>query len=257
MKVDGRWWMDFFNKIYLVTDYRTVCDHNLTRKEVSLLESILKPGKKDDILDICGGYGRHSLEMAKRGYRNLTVLDFSGYMINVGKKIARQGDLNVKFLKRDARRSGLKSGKYSFAFIMANSFGYFPEDRENLKILAETHRVLKKGGKLLLDLADPCYVKNMLKPRSWHEADRDMVVCRERNLKNDFITVRELVISKSKGLVRDGRYCEKLYDRGKISELLKTAGFVKPSVRNSVSLGGTKKDYGLMSARMFVTALKP
>ena len=257
MKIKKDWWKGFFNEIYLITDQRTVCNPALTRREVNLLEKALSLDKNDRILDLCGGYGRHSLELARCGYRDLTVLDLSNYLIKLGRRMAREENLKVRFLCRDARFSGLKNNGYSAIFVMANSFGYSPNDKENLKVLRESHRLLKKEGKLLLDLADPDYLKSNLKPVSWHEADKDIIVCRERTVKGDIVKAREIVVSRKKGLLRDGYYCERLYRKKKIERLLKTAGFKDLSVKKNLSFPEVKKDYGLMTSRIFVTARKP
>lgn len=255
MKQYKEWWKGFFNEIYLITDARSVCDDALTRKEVNLVEKLLDLGKTDRILDLCGGQGRHSLELAKQGYQDLTVVDFSRFLINLGKKEAR--GLNIKFLQRDARFTRLKNNDYSVVFIMANSFGYFLEERDNLKVLKEIHRLLKRGGRLLLDLSDPGYIRKNLKPTSWHEANKDIIVCRHRELSKGLIKAREIVISKKDGLIRDGYYCEHIYSKNKIRSLLKNAGFKDISIKNNLSLHNDCKDYGFLTSRMFVTALKP
>ena len=250
------WWKDFFNKIYLITDARSICNPSLTRQEVGLLEEVLDLDKNDRILDLCGGYGRHSLELARRGYRDLTVLDFSNYLIRLGRKMARKAYLNIKFVRGDARFSGLKANDYSVIFIMANSFGYFQDQRENLLILKESHRLLKRGGRLLLDLTNPDYVRNNLKRLSWHEASKDVIVCRQRELKGNIIRAREIVISKKKGLIRDGCYCEQIYNRDRITRLLKGIGFKNLSIKKNISLHKDKRDYGFLTSRMIVTAVK-
>lgn len=256
MKVKKDWWKGFFNETYLITDARSVGNHALTRKEVGFVENTLGLKKNEKILDLCGGQGRHSLELAKRGYSDLTVLDSSKYLINLGRKMAKDSGVDIKFICRDARSTKLKKDDYSSIFIMANSFGYSPNERENTRLLREAHRILKRDGKLLLDMTDSDYVKDNLKPVSWHEADDDILVCRKRELKRDTIRAREIVISKKRGLVRDGYYCERLYNKDKIVSLLRSVGFKSVSVKNNISLHKKKKDYGFLTSRMIVTAVK-
>lgn len=256
MNPKNDWWKYFFNEIYLITDARSVCNPTLTRKETDFLEDILDLEKDDRILDLCGGHGRHSLELARRGYRDLTVLDHSSYLIRLARKLARRQGRRIRFKCCDARFSGLKDEDYSIIFIMANSFGYFLDEGENKRILKEAHRLLKKGGKLLLDLTDPDYIKNNLKPISWHEADKDIVVCRKRKLKRNIIRAREIVISKKRGLLRDGYYCERIYNKDKIARILKSVGFKNLSIKKKISLRKDKKEYGFLTSRMIVTAEK-
>ena len=256
MKIPKNWWKGYFNDIYLLTDARSVCNDDLTRLEVDLLLKILKPAKNEKILDFCGGYGRHSFELARRGYRDLTVLDASDYLVNFGKKMAKKAGLKINFTCRDARYSRLKNNNFDSVIVMANSFGYFPDDKENFRILKEAHRLLQNGGRLLLDLVEPDHVRNNLKPASLHSANNDVIVLRQREVKKDLIKAREVVISKKRGLLRDGIYCEKMYDKNKITHLLKKAGFKKLTVKKKLSLHEKKSDYGLMTTRMFVTAKK-
>lgn len=256
MAIKKDWWKSFFNEIYLITDARSVLDRRLTRQETHLLEEVLALNKHDRILDLCGGHGRHALELARRGYRDLTVLDYSGYLVRLGMKMAKQAGCNIKFIQRDARFSGLKSADYSVIFIMANSFGYFLDEKENIRILKESHRLLKKGGRLLLDLTNPDYVIDNLKAFSWHEANNDIVVCRNRELNDDIIRAREVVISKKNGLMRDGYYCGRIYNTDKITRFLRAIGFGRLVIKKNISLHKKKKDYGFLTSRMIVTAVK-
>jgi D-alanine-D-alanine ligase len=110
---------------------------------------------------------------------------------------------------------------------------------------------------LLLDLTDRGYAKKNLRPYSWHEADKDVIVCRKREMEKDAIKAREIVISRKKGLLRDGYYCERLYTRKKIASLLRETGFNNIKARKNISLHKRRSDYGFLTSRMIVTARKP
>ena len=71
IQVDNNWWKYFFDEIYLLTDARSVCDEKLTSREVNFLEETLDLDKFAAILDLCGGQGRHSLELSRRGFANV------------------------------------------------------------------------------------------------------------------------------------------------------------------------------------------
>ena len=256
IEVKKDWWKDFFNNIYLITDARSVCDANLTLREVDLLEKTLNLNKTERILDLFGGQGRHSIELAKRGYRDLTVLDYSNYLLNLGRRLARKVNLKINFCQGDARSARLTSSDYSVIIVMANSFGYFPEERDNLKVLKEIKRLLKARGRLFLDLANPVYVKNNLKPMSWHKIGDDVDVFRKREIKKNLVRTQEIAISKKKGLLRNGCYCQRLYSKTSISGLLKKAGFKNIEIKTNLSLRKKKQDYGFLTSRMIVTVTK-
>lgn len=255
MKVKKDWWKTFFDRIYLLTDARTILNPLLTSYEVDLLEKLLKLKKEDKILDLCGGQARHSLELAKRGYKDLTVGDYSLYLLNLGRRLTKKSGYKIKFFRTDARTIALKKELFSAIFIMANSFGYCSQEKENLKILKEVYRLLKKKGRFLLDLIDPEHTKKKLPLLSWYEIEPEIVVCRKREFSNSLIKVRELVLSKKRGLLEDRTYSEHIYPAYKIRNLLKTAGFRKLTFHRIPFL--KKKAYGLLGSRIMVTALRP
>ena len=65
-EVDPDWWKDLFDEVYLTTDARSVCDDEVTRKEIDLLQELIPLSPDQEILDLCGGHGRHSRELALR-----------------------------------------------------------------------------------------------------------------------------------------------------------------------------------------------
>jgi GxxExxY protein len=84
----------------------------------------------------------------------------------------------------------------------------------------------------------------------------DMTVRRERELGEDIIYSREIVISEKNGLIRDRTYCIRLYSPEKISELMHSTGFSSIAFKKDFMRRETKGDYGCMTNRMIVTAEK-
>ncbi len=95
--VDPNWWWHIFNSLYLKTDGDVVEDKNITIGEVDMLLSILNLSSEDGILDLCCGQGRHSLELAKRGFKYIEGLDRSHYLIQKAKTKAKKEGLGVRF----------------------------------------------------------------------------------------------------------------------------------------------------------------
>jgi len=96
------------------------------------------------------------------------------------------------------------------------------------------------------------------RPESWHEATDNIVVCWKRELVQDVIRVREMVLSKTSGLWRDRTYAERLYSAERLHELLVAVGFTNIAVQHNAFVyhpdNGT--DYGLATNRMLLTATK-
>jgi D-alanine-D-alanine ligase len=254
--IDPDWWKRIFDETYLITDARTVCDEDLTSREVDFLEEILNFERSWPILDLCGGQGRHSLELSRSGFQDVTVLDYSEILIDHGRKRAKEEGLTVLFVQNDARDTGLPSQRFRIILVMASSLGYLADEVDDERILCEAFRLLMPKGLLLLDL--PCreFVLENLTPQSWHEADDDIVVCRQRRLDKDAIVCREVVISKSKGLIRDETYCTRLFSQEKIAAMLLSAGFSSVDIRGDFVSHDKRGDYGCMNNRMIVIAKK-
>jgi len=254
IQVDNNWWQDLFDEIYLITDARSVCDEKLTYQEVNILEETLDLDKSAYILDLCGGHGRHSLELSRRGFKNVTVLDYSRYLIDLGKERAKEEKLNTIFIQGDARNTGLPEERFQFIMIMASSFGYFANEEQNKQILNEAFRLLIPKGTLLLDLPDRDYVLQNFNPFSCHKVNEDITVSRERELGDEIIYSREIVTSKKRGCIRNRTYCTRLYSQEKISDLLNSAGFSSITCKRNFMNREAEGDYGYMTNRMIVTA---
>jgi D-alanine-D-alanine ligase len=256
IKVDPDWWKTLFDEVYLLTDARSVCDHRITRREVDVICSLLPIKCSHKILDLCGGHGRHSFELSSRGFTACTLFDYSRTLIEIARKKARKDDVDVDFICGDAREIDIPADTYDHVIIMGNSMGYVQKKGADAKILAEVYRVLQSGGWILVDVADGDAIRACFKPNAWHEIDEQIVVCRQREIHGKFICAREIVLSKTDGLIRDQTYAIRLYDAAGLSELLKCAGFTRINIHTDFSPHEKKGDYGFMNNRMLAIGQK-
>ena len=254
---DRDWWKTLFDEVYLLTDARSVCDEEITKREVDAVRGLLSPQPDDKILDLCGGHGRHSLELARRGFIDCTVVDYSRPLLDRGRAQAADEGLPVTCHQADARRTGLKPASFDQVLIMGNSLGYLPDASGDREILEEAYRLLRPGGGILIDVTDGRVVKSRLNPNAWHEIGEDIVVCRERELQGDVTRTREMVVSKKDGLIRDRTYAIRLFNPERLTALLKEAGFDEIKVSAGFSNHRKKGDYGFMKHRLLVSARRP
>ena len=256
IEFDPNWWKTLFDDIYLITDARSVGDERLTGREVDLIRRLLEPRHGDRILDLCGGQGRHSLELYRRGFAHCTVLDFSPTLIKIGADLARRMSCDIEFRQGDARRTGFPHGSFDHVLIMGNSLGYAGDMGADLEIIAEAHRLLAEEGRLLIDVTNGRAVKKHFRPNAWHEIGEDVVVCRQRELKPQMICAREMVIHKRRGLLRDRTYGMRLYEPSSLSALASDAGFDRIQVLENFSPYEGDGDVGFMDHRMILIAQK-
>jgi len=252
------WWRNIFNAFYLKTDGDVVEDGNITNQELDLFSDILKLSQDNKILDLCCGQGRHSLELAKRGFKYVEGIDRSHYLIQKAKLRAKKSELNAKFKEGDARKLPYTPDTFDVVMVLGNSFGYFETIQDDMRVLKEIFRVLKPWGKLLIDITDGEYLRKQYKPRSWEWIDKKCFVCRERSLSTDKqrLISRELITHVEKGIIADQFYAERLYTSKTIAELLKTVGFSDIILPDQLSPNSQRnQDLGMMGTRIIVTAL--
>jgi len=252
--VDPDWWKTLFDDVYLLTDARSVNDAEITRQEVNIFRTLIPMQPQDLVLDLCGGHGRHALELCRRGFENCTVLDYSQALLDVGKRDASNQHQPVRFVQGDARRTNLAGGSFDHVLILGNSLGYIPEADADLSILRESRRLLRPRGWLMLDVSDGNAARSTIAPQAWHEIGNDVVVCRQRELAGDCIRAREMVLSTTRGLVRDRTYCIRLYDAEALTALVARAGFNDIRVYTDKSMLDPGIDVGCMNHRLVMTA---
>lgn len=254
--VDPDWWKSLFDEVYLLTDARSVCDEEVTRREVDVICELLPVRPDDKILDLCGGHGRHSLELCARGFTSCTLLDYSQCLIDKARDNASGYGYPINFIRADARDIGFPDESFHHVFIMGNSLGYIQEPGADHRILAEAYRLLYPGGWFLVDVTDGKAVKRSFSANAWHEIDNDFVICRQRELKEDSIHAREMVLSKQRGIIRDQTYSVRLYGAKTIAALLEDVGFGTVHVRTGFSPHRCHGDYGFMNNRILATGRK-
>ena len=256
--VRADWWRHIFNANYLRTDGDVVNDINITSSEVEIFLDYLDLDSDDLVLDLCCGQGRHSIEIASRGYDNVYGLDRSHYLITRARTNARKAGLNIKFKEGDARKLPYRNDYFDAVTILGNSFGYFESKQDDVLVLKEVLRVLKPEGKLLIDITDGEYMRSSFVPRSWEWIDKNYFVCRERSLSSDRerLISREVITHVKKGVVADQFYAERLYNQEEITRLLTVSGFGQIEIKHKIETDSQRaQDLGMMAQRIVIKGI--
>jgi len=251
------WWRRIFNSMYLKTDSDVVDDLQITRNEVDLFTSILDAPKDFAILDLACGQGRHAIELARRGFTNITGLDRSHYLIRKAKTVMQQEGLKISFKEGDARKLPFPADTFDAVMILGNSFGYFESNEDDIMILKEVFRVLKPGGIFLIDVADGTYLRTHFQPRSWEWIDKKYFVCRERSLAKDDerLISREIISHVEKGIIVDQFYAERLYSYEMLTDIFLKSGYQNIKFHDVLEGASLRnQDLGMMERRIILTA---
>ncbi len=254
------WWRSLFNAVYLQTDGDVVENDANTAREIDMVVRFAGLEPNDRILDLCCGQGRHVIELARRGFRSVTGVDRSRYLVRLARRRAQQLGLAATFQEGDARRFRVAESSVDAVIVMGNSFGYFATEEDDLAVLEAVKRVLRGHGRLVLDLADGDWMREHFEPRSWEWIDQSQFVCRERSLSEDATRLisREVVVHAEKGVIADQFYAERLYSRGAIEDLLNAAGFTEIRFHDPIEAASSRnQDLGMMARRNVITAFAP
>ena len=257
MHLHPDWWRKIFNSMYLRTDADVVEDRQITSNEVEVFTSILNISKESAILDLACGQGRHSLEMARQNFSNITGLDRSHYLIRKAKSAAIQEGLKIAFKEGDARKLPFPNDAFDVVMILGNSFGYFESNEDDMMVLNEVFRVLKPEGTFLIDVADGSFLRDHFLPRSWEWIDKKYFVCRERSLAkdNERLISREVISHVEKGIVVDQFYAERLYTTEMLFDILKKSGYKDVIIHDKIEGSSSRnQDLGMMERRIIMSA---
>ena len=254
------WWRKLFNALYVKTDGDVVENIENTRRDVDFIMAAAPIQPHSQILDLCCGQGRHAIELARRGFKNVSGVDRSRYLVRLAKKRAQTENLSVSFKEGDARNPRLNENTFDCVVIMGNSFGYFSNKQDDEKVLTSVGKLLRPTGQIVLDITDGAYMAEHFERRSWEWIDEHHLVCRERSLSADRerLISREVIVHDESGVLADQFYAERLYTKDAIQKLLEKCGFRNVRQHGSTeSVSERDQDLGMMARRMLISAEAP
>ncbi len=138
-----------------------------TVREVDFLTEALELGENLRVLDLACGFGRHSLELARRGH-SVVGVDITSDYIAEARRLAGESDLkNVEFICADIRNVTYHQ-EFGVVLNMADgAIGYFENDEENLKTFDVITSALKPGGKHFMGVCNGAFARKHFPCRHW------------------------------------------------------------------------------------------
>lgn len=222
----SEWYEESFGEDYLIVYKHR--DFGGARKEVDRMISWLDLPSGSKVLDLCCGMGRHSLVLAEAGYE-VTGVDLSEALLREAR--SQKGAEQVTWLRSDMRKLPLAGG-FDAVVNLFTSFGYFEEDEEQVKVLCEIHRMLKPGGKFIIDYLNPAHVIRNLVPHSTRE-DGENLIDESRRIESGYVKKDIILTTKSDSAPRKYHERVKLYPLEKFQEMIEKAGLQLEAVHGS------------------------
>ena len=219
----------------------------LTLADVDFLEKALevKPGAR--LLDVPCGNGRHSIELARRGYR-VTGIDLSDEFL-----AAARAELDADWRKGDMRDllsdGSLEPSTFDGAFCFGNSFGYL-DHTGVAAFLSALAGALKPGAKLAIEtgMAAESILPTLVQKR-WHRLGDLMILSENRydarhsRLDIDYTFVRD-------GTVETRPTSSYVFTVAEIGRMLEAAGFGETVFHGGIA----GEPYALGTPRLLIIA---
>ena len=224
----------------------------LTKSEVDFMVRELELRSGAAVLDLACGHGRHSVELASRGYR-VTGLDNNSAFLDEARRQAKKANVEVRWLHRDMRDIPY-SAEFDAVGCLFSSFGYLETDEEDEKVLAAACRSLKPGGRLLLDVRNRDRIIRNYREKTWDEfRDGTVMLCTTRF---DVVTGRN--IEEYRRMRKDGstdvtRASVRLYTVPELSGMMRRCGLQTRRILGDCD----SSDFTFTSNRSLVIAEKP
>jgi 2-polyprenyl-3-methyl-5-hydroxy-6-metoxy-1,4-benzoquinol methylase len=239
----------FFNGYYKEI-WRYIFPEKTTLAEVDFIISYAKLLPGDRVLDIMCGYGRHTLELARRGL-NATAVDNLRDYINEIKEKATAEKLPIECICADVLEMQIDK-QYDAALCMGNSLQFFNEE-DTLRLLSNISDHLKPTGKLFINtwsIAEIA-IKNF-KDKSWSRFGELLFLTDSKLLFHPTrIEVSSTIITDS-GDREEKTAIDFIYSISELETLLNKTGF---ELKEIYSIPG-KKQFTVGEPRAYIVAEK-
>jgi SAM-dependent methyltransferase len=149
------WYRQLFGEEYL-RHFRSPLER--TEQEVEQIAQRLALAPESAVLDLCCGYGRHTIPLAQRGYR-MTGQDLSEVLLQQARTDAAAQGVQVRWVHSDMRQIPFET-EFDAIINIWTAFGYLENESEDQAVLDQVQKALKPGGLFLLDFINrDCYIR--------------------------------------------------------------------------------------------------
>lgn len=255
-KHSAEWSARFFNHPDYLGIYGEMTSPSRTKAELTFCGSMLKWRVGDVILDAPCGAGRHTIPLAHQGH-TITGLDLSGYLLHEAKQTTLKRfwkRSQPQFVQGVLQQLPFASNQFDHVLNLFSSFGYLDTEEENFSVMQEYARVLRPGGKVLIDVMNRHFIVPRLNQafESFHE--NGLFVHEQRAVINNGRRMHnEITVTDEKGDKRYYLYRPWLYNGAELSAFATRAGLTVETVYGDFR----GSFYHLKSERAILVAVKP
>jgi ubiquinone/menaquinone biosynthesis C-methylase UbiE len=176
------------------------------------------------VLDVPCGQGRHAHLLAEAGF-DVEGLDYSADLLAVARR--RGIGPTLRYRQGDMRKMpGRWTGRFDAVLNLFTSFGFFAHPRDDVRVITEFARVLKRGAILVWHGGSRDGVMARFLAKDWWTASDGTLFAQEREFDalSGVLTVHSTWRKGNRSGNREHRL--RLYTATKLAELCADAGLV-------------------------------
>lgn len=143
------WWRTYFDDIFYELHEDLFPEHESRREAAAMLDLLGLPCDAR-ILDAPCGWGRHTILFPHAGVSSFGA-DLSHALLRRAAEASRHAGVPARYAAADIRRLPFRDGAFDAVVNVFTSLGLFLDDAEDVRALAEARRVLRPGGRFLLE----------------------------------------------------------------------------------------------------------
>ena len=176
------------------------------------------------VLDVACGPGRHAVAAARLGMA-VTGVDRSAFLLGHARDLGQRHGADVEWVHADMR-DHVQDPPADLVLNLFTSFGYFDDDADNERVLANAFRSLRPGGSLVVDVMGKEVLARIFSPSTVLDAGGTLVVQRRRavadwtRMENDWTFVRD-------GAARSFEHAHWIYSGRELAAMMGRAGFAE------------------------------
>ena len=174
--------------------------------------------KDSSVLDACCAVGRIGIELALLGM-DVTGVDITQPFLDAAKESADDEGVTLNLVNHDMRTFNSRK-KFDCAVNIYNSFGYCDSIEDDIKILKQIHKNLKKGGTFILECISRESAIKYFTPGEWFERAGKTVLT-EFSVVGAWEGLRSrwILIDKD-GTKTDHTFVQRLYSAAELRDIL-------------------------------------
>jgi len=197
------------------------------------------------VLDCPCGFGRHSIVLALAGYR-VTGADRSPVLLEEARR--RAGEIELEFVQADYRQLPFEDESFDAVVNLFTALGYVGKEGD-VQALTEFRRVLRPGGRLVVETMQRDRLARIFAPRTWDRLPTGYVLEERAFDQADGLVRAAFIYIRHSGEQFEYPYEIRCYTPSELVEMARAGGF-----ETVECYGGFDREELTLDARLVLVA---